>query len=171
MNRLKFFFAAGISYATVFCSCSHSDKPRFTDTPTSGSITIVCDESYQPLISTEADTFTEIYRQAKINVKYLPEADAFRQLTDNDSVRLIVSARELNENEKDYFKGRKLIPRVTKIAIDAVALLMNNENPDTLLKYSQVEHVLAGNIGHWKDLNKSSKLDSIRIVFDNSSSA
>src|SRR5438552_2949552 len=115
MNRLKLF--ASVSLAAILCtsilSCNNSVKPKFTDTPTSGDILIVSDESYQPLISTEADTFMGIYHQAKVAVKYLPEVDAFKELTTNDSVRLIVAARELNENEKDYFKSRNLFPRTT----------------------------------------------------------
>src|SRR5437016_682757 len=114
MSRLNFsvlLFLAGC----FFASCNNSGKPSFDDTPTSGDIRIVCDESYEPLISTEADTFMGIYQRAKVAVKYLPEAEAFKELIGNDSIRLIVSARELNENEKNYFKGRNLIPRTTKI--------------------------------------------------------
>jgi phosphate transport system substrate-binding protein len=169
MNYLKafIFFVCGFA----FYSCGNSGKPKLTDTPTAGSIVIVSDESYQPLIATEADTFMGLYRNAKITVKYLPETDAFRELTGNDSIRLIVSARELNENEKGYFKSRNLIPVTTKIAIDAVALILNNENPDTLLKYNQVTDIINGKFFSWKQLDKNSNLDSINIVFDKNGSA
>lgn len=171
MNRLKVFFVLGISCGFVLTSCTNSGKPKFTDTPTSGDVVIVSDESYHPLISVEADTFMGIYRQAKVTVKYLAEADAFKELTTNDSVRLIVAARELNENEKEYFEGRHLIPRVTKIAIDAVALILNIENPDSLFKYRQVEELISGKISLWKQVNPKSALDSISIVFDENGSA
>jgi phosphate transport system substrate-binding protein len=169
MNRLKFLTVVLSGY--FFTSCGNSGKPKLTDTPTAGNIVIVSDESYQPLISAEADTFMELYRNAKIAVRYLPEADVFKEMTNNDSIRLIISSRELNENEKTYFKGRKLIPITTKIAIDAVALIMNTENPDTLLKYEQVRDVINGKIFSWKQLNKNSVLDGIRIVFDRNGSA
>jgi phosphate transport system substrate-binding protein len=134
-------------------------------------VTIVCDESYQPLISVESDTFHSIYQYAKIHVKYLPEGEAFKELIQNDSVRLIISSRELNQSEKDYFNSRKLIPRVTKIAIDAVALVINNENSDSLLKFRQLDQIINGKIGSWKQINPSSKLDSIVVVFDKSGSS
>ncbi len=169
MSCLKFF--AFILTGCVFTSCGNSGKPKLTDGPTSGSILIVADESYQPLISTEADTFMGLYRNAKIAVKYLPETDAFKELTNNDSVRVIISARELNENEKDYFKGRNLIPVTTKIAIDAVAIILNNENPDTLIWYDQLSNIIIGKISSWKEVNKKSVLDSISIVFDRNGSA
>jgi phosphate transport system substrate-binding protein len=169
MKRLKFylFFLCGC----VLASCGNSSKPKLTDTPTAGTILIVSDESYQPLISTEADTFTGLYRNAKIEVKYLPEADAFKQFTDNDSVRLIVSARELNESEQNYFKGRNLLPVTTKIAVDAVALIVNNDNVDTLIKYDQVSGIITGKIFSWKQVNKNAVMDSISIVFDRNGSA
>ena len=171
MNHTNFFSLAAAALFFLFISCNSSNKPSFTDTPTSGSILIVCDESYQPLISTEADTFMGIYRQAKIAVNYFPESEGFHQLTSNDSVRLIVAARELNENEKDYFKSRNLIPRVTKIAIDAVALIVNNDNSDSLFKFEQLRDIIQGKISTWKQFNPKSSGDSIRIVFDKNGSA
>jgi phosphate transport system substrate-binding protein len=171
MNQLKLFSAAVVLSSSILVSCSNSDKPKFTDTPVSGNIVIVCDESYQPLIATEADTFMGIYRQAKVSVKYLPEADAFKELTSNDSIRVIVAARELNENEKEYFKGRNLFPRVTKVAVDAVAIVLNNQNPDSLIKYNQLAGLISGKIFSWKQVNVKSALDTISIVFDRNGSA
>ncbi len=171
MNRLKYFITAVAVCECLHYSCRHSNKPKFTDTPTSGDIVIASDESYQPLISTEADTFMGIYRQAKVTTKHLPEADVFKELITNDSIRLVVASRELNENEKEYFKSRNLIPRVTKIAIDAVALVLNIDNPDSLFKYEQLKKIIEGKISSWKKLNPRSFLDTIRIVFDRNGSA
>src|SRR5688500_9264072 len=82
-NKLFILLAGLIPF---FSACqSGPEKPAFTDTPTSGEITIVCDESYQPLISVESDTFHSIYQHATVHVKYLPEGDAFRELVNNDS--------------------------------------------------------------------------------------
>ena len=168
-NRLYFLFL-GILH--LFSACTSGPvKPTFTDTPTSGDITIVCDESYQPLISVESDTFHSIYQYATVRVKYLPEGEAFKQLVTNDSVRVIICSRELNQSEKDYFNARKIIPRVTKVAIDAVALVVNNENPDTLIRFEQLENMVNGNLRSWKQMNPKSNLDSIVVVFDKSGSA
>ncbi len=169
MSRLK--FSILVLSCSVLASCSNSGKPKLTDTPTAGNILVVADESYQPLVSTEADTFMGLYRNAKIVVKYLPETEAFKELTSNDSVRLIISARELNKNEKDYFKGRNLFPITTKVAIDAVALIVNNDNPDTLITYDKVQDITNGKVYSWKQVNKKSLLDSISIVFDRNGSA
>jgi len=166
------FWLFTIGLFPFFSACnSGPDKPTFTDTPTSGEVTIVCDESYQPLISVESDTFHSIYQYAKVKVKYLPEAEAFKELVSNDSVRLIISSRKLNASEEEYFRGRKLIPRVTKVAIDAVALVINNENNDSLIKYEQLQKIISGKFKSWKEINPDSPLDSFVIVFDKSGSA
>lgn len=165
------FFTSLFLAGCFLVSCSSSDKPKFTDTPVSGDISIVADESYQPLISSEADTFVGIYSRAKVTVKYLPESEAFKELMNNDSMRLIVAARELNEKEKEFFKGRNLYPRTTKIAVDAVAIIVNTDNPDSLFKYEQLRDIIRGKISSWKQLNSKSSLDSIRIVFDRNGSA
>lgn len=168
-NRFCFFLFSLIPF---FSACTSGPvKPTFTDTPTSGEVTIVCDESYQPLISVESDTFHSIYQYATVHVRYLPEGEAFKQLVTNDSIRMIICSRELNQSEKDYFNGRKIIPRITKVAIDAVALVVNNENADTLIRFEQLKNILNGSCHSWKQLNAKSALDSIVVVFDKSGSA
>jgi phosphate transport system substrate-binding protein len=172
MLAVNKFWLLAIGLFPFFSGCkSGPEKPTFTDTPTSGEITVVCDESYQPLISVESDTFHSIYQYAKVHVKYLPEGEAFRELVTNDSIRLIISSRKLNASEEDYFRGRKIIPRVTKVAIDAVALVINNENMDSLIRFEQLKNIISGNYTSWKQLNRASPLDTFVIVFDKSGSA
>jgi phosphate transport system substrate-binding protein len=164
-------FSLLLSIAVIFSSCGNNGKPTFTDTPTSGEIYIACDESYQPLMQAEADTFQEIYRYAKVHVSYLPEAEAFKQLLENDSIRLIVASRMLRNEEEEVFAQRQLIPRFTKVAIDAVALIVNNENADSLIKYQKLADIITGKISTWKELNPASPADSILIVFDRNGSS
>ncbi len=156
----------------LFLSCNNSSTKHdpYTDTPTSGEITIVVDESYQPLIQTQIDTFMEIYKYAKINVRYLPEADVFNALLRNDSVRIAIVSRELSKEEKEYFDAQKIIPRTTKVAEDAVALIVNKNNPDTAITYEQLEKIIRGAITKWSQLNSGGKDNDIRIVFDRSGS-
>ncbi len=153
------------------CSSDSVKHEKYTDTPTSGEILIVADESYQPLIQVQIDTFMEIYKYAKINVRYLPESELFNELMNNDTVRLAISARELTADEKTFFDNRKIIPRTLKIAEDAVALVVNRENADTAITYEQLQAIMQGKILKWSQLNSGGNDDTIRIVFDKSGSA
>ena len=155
----------------IFSSCNSSVKhDPYTDTPTSGEITIVADESYQPLVQVQIDTFMEIYKYAKINVKYLPESEVFNALMNNDTIRLAIVARELTNDEKTFFDNKKIIPRTLKVAEDAIALVVNKENADTTITYEQLENILQGKINRWEQLNSGGMKDSIRIVFDKNGS-
>ena len=163
------FFLPLFFYALSFCSCSSGSKSNNDDDATSGSIKIAVDEAYEPLIHTEVDTFTKLYRYAKINATYESETEGFNDLI-NDSVRLVVANRQLNDEEKKYFAKINLEPRITKIAVDAVALIVHNDNNDTLLKYEQARDIFTGKIKSWKQVNPKSPLDSIIIVFDHAGS-
>ena len=83
-NQLKQLFLSLLILITSLslCSCnsgSHSNSNNNSDDDaTSGTIKIAVDEAYQPLINTEVDTFTKLYRYAKINAVYESETDAFQ---------------------------------------------------------------------------------------------
>ena len=165
----KFIYAIVLS--SIFCGCSggpHSNEP--TDTPTSGEVNIVVDESFQQLFDTEIYTFESLYNKAKVHVKYLPENEAQERLI-NDSCKVVVMCRDLTKDERKKFEASNLYPISTKIAEDAIALLVNPENTDSTLTVEKVRSVLSGNDSLWDQVNKRSKLGKINIVFDNSGSA
>ena len=154
----------------IGCSSSFNKHEPYTDTPTSGEILIIADESYQPMVQIQIDTFMEIYKYAKINVRYMPEKEVFDALMNNDSVRIAFVSRELSADEKIFFDNRKIIPRTLKIAEDAIALVVNKENNDTMITYEQLENIMQGNTTNWSQLNSGGMNDSISIVFDKNGS-
>jgi phosphate transport system substrate-binding protein len=158
-------------FALINFCCNRPKHAPFTDTPTSGEIMIVVDESYRPLIEVQKDTFMEIYKYAKINIRYLPEAEVFKELMNNDTIRLAITSRDLTKDEKSYFESRKSFPRGLKVAEDAITLIVNKDNPDTAITYEQLEAIIQGKISSWKQLNTGSKIDSIRVVFDKNGSS
>src|SRR5258705_9523425 len=136
------FFMPVIFFSAVIISCNN--KPaRELDTPVSGNINISVDESYFPLISAESEVFHALYERAKVNAKYTDENTAVNDLL-NDSVKTIIINRALWENETAALKQYGITPRVTKIAIDAVALVVHNENPDSMLAYEQLSEIMRG---------------------------
>ena len=171
--KIKLLVFSFISVASFFFSCDNGSVKHapYTDTPTSGEILILADESYEPLIQVQIDTFQEIYVKAKINVRYLPEEELFKQLMNNDTVRIAITARDLNAAERKDFEIRTIVPRNLRIASDGVALIVNPENTDTLLTTDQLQSILLGTYKTWKQLSGSGIKDSIRVVFDKNGSA
>lgn len=147
--------------AVFYLNCNNSDAP--SDNPTSGELTLIADETYQPLIDSEVDTFNRIYTYAHVSVKYKPEAEAFSDLM-NDSVRLIVVPRKLNNEEIKQFEKWEIVPRVTKIAYDAVALIGSKDLQDSTYSISELKTLLSTE-------GKNSVTGKIKVVFDNNNSS
>ncbi len=150
-------------------SCNKTGKHTVTETPTSGNIKICVDESFQPLIDTEVFTFTSLYHNAKIKPEYKPEYDVINDFM-NDSVKVIVTSKKLTESQIQYLRDTLVVARTITFAHDALALITNKENHDTLVKYNTVKDIFTGKISTWKDINPKSKLGKIRVIFDNNKS-
>lgn len=152
-------------------SCNSSKQPpHFTDTPTSGEINISVDETFKPIIEEEAKNFEHLYAEAKINASYKPEAEAVKDLIDSEA-RLIIIPRLLSASEMTYFQQKQLQPKITRIGLDAVAFIVNPQNPDSNISYQQALSIISGETDDWKKLDPSSKLGKITLIFDNNNSS
>jgi phosphate transport system substrate-binding protein len=164
------FFLAITMFILVVSSCRNPMGVQpLGETPTQGNIKMSIDESFQLLYDTQVYTFESLYPNAKIAVKYKPETDVLADLM-NDSVRTIVLTRDLTKQEKDYLFTQKFVARTTKVAHDALALIVNKANPDTLILDIQFADIFRGKIKTWKQLNPKSPDKPITIVFDNNKS-
>ncbi len=84
-----------------------------------------------------------------------------------DSVSLMVVSRKLTQDEESQLNARQIFPKTTKIAYDAVALIINKENPDSTLFFDQIKNIFEGKTKTWKELDPKSKLNDLKIIFDN----
>lgn len=149
----------GLFICLLIAGCSSSDSP--TDTPTTGNLTISVDETFKPFIDSEISTFEGIYTYADIEVTYKPEIDAFNDLL-ADTVKLIIASRPFNKEELEVFKKWEIVPRITKIAYDGVALISSKDQADSNITMAELRDLLSG---------KSVKsFDNTKVVFDNSKS-
>ena len=89
----------------------------------------------------------------------------------NDSCKVIVMCRDLTVAERKQFESRNIFPISTKIAEDAIAFVINNQNTDTVFTVEKIKSILVGKDTLWNQINKQSKLGKIDIVFDNKGSA
>ena len=137
------------SLAGLFSCGNASETPL--STPTSGSTNISVDESFQPIIETQVNTFEGIYERANIDAAYKPEGEVVKDLV-NDSTRIAILSRELTAEEVAAIKQNQRIPRTTKLAIDAVALITNPNNPDSLLTMDEVRDIFNGRVKNWGEL-------------------
>jgi phosphate transport system substrate-binding protein len=166
-SGICFLYAGILSLFLISCN---SGKPKeVLTTPTSGNIKISVDESFQPLIDTEVFTFTSLYQRAQIKPEYKPEFDVVNDFM-NDSVVVMVTSRKLSDSQLQFLRDDLIIGRTITFAYDALALITNRQNLDTLVSYNNVRDIFKGKIHDWKDINAKSKLGSISVIFDSNKS-
>lgn len=166
---MKTFFRYGyvLIALTLFASCIGDSNVK--NTPTSGTVKIGVDESYQMMIKTQIDLFEAIYQYAVINAEYGPEATIIDRML-HDSISCAVTNRELTEKEIAFLRAKKIIPKTTKIAYDGLAFIVNQGNPDSTLTYTQIGDIFKGKIQTWKQLDAANGKDSLVVIFDNNAS-
>jgi phosphate transport system substrate-binding protein len=158
-----FFIICGI---ILFTGCGGGIKSTDTDTPTTGKFKIGIDDSYSILTDAELYTFQALYPYSKVDTMCRTEADIVNAFM-NDSVSLMVVSRKLTQDEETRLNTQQIFPKTTKIAYDAVAFIINKENPDSTLFFDQIKNIFEGKIRTWKEINPKSKLNDLKIIFDN----
>lgn len=167
---MKRFCIFSIFLVLLLTGCKNKSKGDLTDTMTSGVMKIAVDETFRPILQEEIDVFEALTPLAGIVPIYCNEVDAVNYLL-KDSVRLAVTTRKLTVQELESFHSRKFYPRDVRIATDGIALIVNNQNPDSLISVSQLEKILTGKFTDWKQLYSNSKLGKLQLVFDNPNSS
>lgn len=152
----------------LFVACGNYDPKQ--EGISSGNLKIGIDDSYSLMMESQIFVYEQNYKYAKIIPSYMPEGDVVQALL-NDSIQAAVISRPLTEEELNYFKSKQRFPEVTKIAIDGIALVTNINNPDSVLTMEQLNRLFNGLDTTWKQINSSSSLGKINIVFDNNKSA
>lgn len=164
-------FSLLITIILMGSSCSRAPKStKWQDTTTAGVIPISCDQCFQPIIQSEIDVFESLYPMAGILPIYTDEVEAISLLM-QDSVRLAVTSRGLTDGERVSFTNKNMVVREIVIAVDAIALIVNNANNDTIIGMPVLKKILTGEITEWKQLNPQSKLGKIQVMFDNPNSS
>lgn len=140
-----------------FAACEEHKGP--TDTPNQGSIRISVDETYKPVIEQQLRVFDSSFPDAHIEVAYKSEADCFRDYLDG-KVRLILVTRELSEQEKEFCKSKQIVPSSLALARDAVAVIVNRADADSLFGVAKLKGILTGEAKEARN-----------VVFDNGGSS
>lgn len=146
-----------------------SDKAK-TETPTTGSTVLACDRSFEKVMEQEISVFEYIYPDASILPLYMSEAQCIDSLV-NGSARLAVTTRELNADERRVLDGKKRLISSQCIAVDAIAMITNKQNPVKDLTVAELQMIMSGEVTDWSQLDPSNKSGKINVVFDENGSS
>lgn len=166
----KQFLLIAFGCLAALSACNSKPKDGWTDTSTSGVIGITADESFRPIVQEEIDVFEGTFPMAGIVPRYTTEVEAINLFL-KDSVRVAITTRTLTPEEINSFHSRKFFPQEIKLATDGLALIVNRQNPDTLISVSDIRRILTGEVNEWKTVYPESPLKEVTVVFDNPNSS
>lgn len=168
MNAKQFMIIAILSALAGLgvAACSPIKKGEYVK----GSGTVFCDDGFRNIVEEEISVFEYIYPESTIIPFFVSEKEAIDTLM-SDNCEAIIVTRELSKEQIDYMKTKyKRVVRTHCIAVDAVALITNKDNPVKSLTVDEIREILTGKISKWSDL-ASKDTSNIKIVFDNAGSS
>ncbi len=167
MKTLWLFAAAVCTLLTTSCGNNHR---KTADWLTSDDVHIAVDETFRPIIEEEFQVFMVQHPEAAMKPVYCSENEALRLLV-ADSLRTCIATRKLTEQEKAAVKSHTLSARQAIFATDAIALIVNKDNPDTLITLDEIKGILSGEITRWEQLERGDKQGELTLVFDHEGSS
>lgn len=143
---------------TVFLACKDKKETDNQETILTGEINLYVDQTLQSLVEGQIEVFESQYN-AKIHLTAKSESEIVNDLL-SGKTNMAVLTRRLTKEEENYFTNKKIIPRVSHFASDAVVFIRNKKSNDTLLDLDEVYNLLHG---------KPSKVKN--LVFENPNSS
>ncbi|NMH25117.1 PstS family phosphate ABC transporter substrate-binding protein [Flavobacterium solisilvae] len=148
---------SGILLVLVLFVFACQDKNK--ETIIKGKATLFVDESIFPIVEDQQAVFETEY-DAKLKLITKSENEIINSLM-NDTVKIAVLPRKLSNNELKAFVAKKINPKMTHFATDAVVFIRNKKSNDTLIALDDVINFMKGN-----------SVNGIKgLVFDNPNSS
>lgn len=147
-------------------SCGEVKRGQYA----AGTAAVFCDDGFKNILEEEIAAFEFSYPEATIVPFYMSEQACIDSLLD-DKCQSIIVTRDLTKQEKSFMKSkRSRIVRSQAIAVDAVAMIVNKDNPVSTISMEEIGKILKGEITHWNQL-AGNDTTAIKVVFDSEGSS
>ncbi|MDE6238091.1 MAG: substrate-binding domain-containing protein [Muribaculaceae bacterium] len=164
-KKLSLFILSGLCLLGAV-SCAKVKRGEYAK----GSATIFADDGFRNLVQEEISVFEFSYPESSIIPFFVSEREAIDTMM-ADATQAIIITREFTPDEKKFMKDKyKRIVRSHCIAVDAVALITNKDNPVKDLSMDEISKILNGEITKWTQI-AGNDTTSIKLVFDNAGSS
>ena len=130
------------SLSILLISCNQTSRSKDAETILKGSASIFVDETLTPIVEDQVAVFENKY-EAKIKIISKSESETVNSLFNEKSAIAILS-RTLTTEERKIFEQRKINPKITVFATDAIAFIANKKNKDTLVSLEDVINFMQG---------------------------
>ena len=130
-------------FLIVIVACNQTNKQvNDNETILKGKTKVLVDETFKPVIEDQIMIFESKY-DAKISLLAKSETEVILALV-KDTANIAVLSRTLTPQELKIFENKKVTPRITKIATDAIAFIANQKNNDTIIALQDVVAFMQG---------------------------
>jgi phosphate transport system substrate-binding protein len=127
----------------LFVMCNQKEQAKTNkESILQGSATVFVDETLMPIIDDQVTVFESKY-DAKIKIISKSEAEVVISLFKEKS-GIAVLTRNLTTEENKIFEQKKINPKITKFAIDAIAFISNKAINDSLIDLKDVVAFMKG---------------------------
>ncbi len=132
---------------------------------TSGTGAVFCDDGFRNILDEEIQAFEFQYKDAHILPFYMSEQACIDSLL-ADKCQSIIVTRDFTKEERQHCKSvNRRIVRSNCIAVDAVAMIVNKDNPVSALSMDEIRKILRGELTRWDQL-AGNDTTAIKVVFD-----
>lgn len=122
--------------AVLVFACNQISDKNSKETILKGSTIIYVDETLAPIIEDQVSVFENEY-EAKVTLVAKSESETVNSLF-KEKAAIAILSRNLSAEELKIFKQRKINPKTTVFATDAIAFIANKNNKDTLVALQDV---------------------------------
>lgn len=141
MRKISTFIIVFVCF--LFVTCNKKEQKNSSDESIlKGSATVLVDETLTPIIEDQVAVFESKY-DAKIKIVSKSESEVVLSLLKEKSM-IAVLTRNLTVDENKIFLQKKITPKITKFATDAIAFISNKTNKDTLVSLKAVVEFMQG---------------------------
>ena len=170
MKFLKYLMIASVAAGAVsLFSCGRAQTGDYHK----GAAYVACDASFRNVMEQEVQVFEHNYPGSNVMDIYVDEDAAIDSLLDMDNhIRLAVTSRPLDKKEISYLNSNNRSVHQQAIAVDAVALIVNPENPIEYIDNNDLVDILTGKFTTWDSIVPGGKtLGKILVAFDHQGSS
>lgn len=149
-NYLKVIGLFMVIFTLVLACKDRADNAEGKETILTGEIDLYVDQTVQSMVQGQIDVFENQYK-AKINLTAKSESEIVNDLLTGKTTMAVLT-RRLSQEEENYFHNKKVIPRVSHFASDAVVFIRNKTSNDSLIDLDEVYNLLHGKASTLKNL-------------------
>lgn len=119
---------------------------------TTGTVHLSVDENFEPAMNELIKEFTRLNIKAEVEVNYVPTKNAVAELVNNQT-NLIVITRPFDEEESSIIKEHNISIDSHKVAVDAIAFIVNPKNPMSRISSEELKKIFTGEYTSWTQIN------------------